>query len=121
LLRLVEPQPDPILNAEPAAWDLVREDLAHQDWTQDMLTLVDLDMLARDQFGLDKYGMRLQPSNGRDNLVDAYQEILDFLVYLRSELFEREGSGKEAVEIRVLYLESLNVALSLRNIIRIRS
>lgn len=67
-------QPVPVPNSLPAAWDLVMAD-----------------MRERDRFGEDKYGVRLQPSNGRDFLADAYQEALDLAVYLRGAIYERDG------------------------------
>jgi hypothetical protein len=49
------------------------------------------DMSDRDQEGRRKYGTPLQPHNGRDTLIDAYQESLDLCVYLRTAIFERDG------------------------------
>jgi hypothetical protein len=72
--ELIEKQPDPYSNNLPAVWDLVIND-----------------MRDRDQFGLDKYGTRLQPNNGRDSLTDAYQEAIDLAVYLRQAIYERDG------------------------------
>jgi hypothetical protein len=46
-------------------------------------------MRARDHAGRKKYGTPLQPRNGRDSLVDAYQEALDLVVYLRNAIEER--------------------------------
>jgi len=48
------------------------------------------DMTERDIFGAEKYGVRLQPGNGRDFLVDAYQEALDLVAYLRGAIYERD-------------------------------
>ena len=45
---------------------------------------------SRKQFGIEKYGTILQPGNGRNNLEDALDEIVDALVYIRCELFERD-------------------------------
>jgi hypothetical protein len=45
-------------------------------------------MKDRDVTGAAKYGTRLQPFNGRDSLVDAYQEALDLVVYLRQRIEE---------------------------------
>jgi hypothetical protein len=67
-------QPDPKRNALPAVWDLVVAD-----------------MVRRDQAGEAKYGVRLQPHNGRDVLRDAYEEALDLCVYLRSAIYERDN------------------------------
>ena len=41
--------------------------------------------------GIEKYETPLQTFNGRDGLVDAYQEALDLCVYLRQVLEEREA------------------------------
>lgn len=46
------------------------------------------DMNARRDFGLKKYGTVLQPFNGRNPLVDAYQEQLDNLVYTKQAIIE---------------------------------
>ncbi len=67
-------QPSPVANALPVAWDLV-------------LT----DMQERDRIGRERYGVPLQPYNGRDQLKDAYAEALDLCVYLRAALYERDG------------------------------
>ena len=52
--------------------------------------LVVADMVERDRIGRAKYGTPLQPFNGRDALVDAYQEALDLAVYLRQAIYERD-------------------------------
>lgn len=70
----VPDQPPPLPNAQIAVWDLVLAD-----------------MRERDQIGRARYGTPLQPHNGRDALVDAYQEALDLAVYLRQALYERDG------------------------------
>ncbi len=57
----------------------------------DVWLLVLKDMEARRQLGIQKYGTPVQPGNGRDALVDAYQEALDLCVYLRQAIAEREG------------------------------
>jgi len=76
--RLLKAQPKPKKNQRPAVWDLVIAD-----------------MQRRDQMGRKKYGVRLQPHNGRDQLQDAYEEALDLAVYLRCELWEREYARRE--------------------------
>jgi hypothetical protein len=72
--RLVSEQSAPQPNQLPAVWDLVLAD-----------------MRQRDADGRAKYGTPLQPHNGRDALVDAYQEALDLAVYLRQAIYERDG------------------------------
>ncbi len=71
--QATEHQPAPTPNARPAVWGLVVAD-----------------MRARDQEGRRRYGTPLQAGNGRDPLVDAYQEGLDLVVYLRQALAERD-------------------------------
>lgn len=53
--------------------------------------LVIQDMQARDQLGRERYGTPLRAHNGRDALVDRYQELLDACVYARQEIYERDG------------------------------
>lgn len=71
---LTAPQPAPKTNNHPPVWPLVM-----------------VDMAQRDAEGRKKYGTPLQPHNGRDVLVDAYQEALDLAVYLRQAIYERDG------------------------------
>lgn len=71
----VADQPPPIPSDRPAVWDLVIAD-----------------MRDRDAVGRERYGTPLQPHNGRDALVDAYQEALDLAVYLRQAIAERDGA-----------------------------
>lgn len=51
--------------------------------------LVIADIKERDDNGLKKYGVRLQSFNGRNSLIDAYQEVLDLTVYFRQAIEER--------------------------------
>ncbi len=53
--------------------------------------LVIADLRARLDLGIRRYGVGLQPFNGRDALLDAYQEALDLAAYLRQCLYERDG------------------------------
>jgi len=53
-------EPDPTPNSEPACWLEVIKDVKHQA----PATLIS-DMILRDQFGREKYGVPLQPNNGR--------------------------------------------------------
>lgn len=49
------------------------------------------DLEARTAVGVKKYGTQLQTHNGRDALMDAYQEALDLVQYLKQEIMQREG------------------------------
>lgn len=55
----------------------------------DVWKLVINDMDTRRRAGIKKYGTPVQPFNGRDPLIDAYQEVLDTAVYLRQAIEER--------------------------------
>lgn len=68
----IDDQPHPVPNGGSPLWDLVIAD-----------------MRERDQIGRQRYGTPLQAFNGRDALVDAYQEALDHAVYLRQAIEER--------------------------------
>ena len=67
-------QPGPTSNDQPAVWPLVIMDMAN-----------------RDRVGRIRYGVPLQPHNGRDALRDAYEEALDLCAYLRQAIMERDG------------------------------
>ncbi len=69
-----KPEPPPRPSNETPAWDLVLADIAE-----------------RDKMGVEKYGQRLTPGDGRDSLVDAYQEALDLVVYLRKAIEEKRN------------------------------
>ena len=56
----------------------------------EVLPFVIQDLKARSEFGFKKYGTVLKTNNGRDSLMDAYQEQLDLIMYLKQELLERE-------------------------------
>lgn len=71
-MNLNDPEPPPKPTTSRPVWELVIDD-----------------MQQRDQDGRRKYGVPLQAGNGRDPLVDAYQEALDLAVYLRQAIEER--------------------------------
>lgn len=49
------------------------------------------DIQDRIDIGYKKYGTKLETNNGRDALMDAYQESLDLVMYLRQAILERDG------------------------------
>jgi len=67
-------QPLPVKNDHPFMHDLVK-----------------IDIEARKQIGIRRYGQALQPHNGRDGLRDVYEEILDAAAYMRQLIYERDG------------------------------
>ena len=52
--------------------------------------LVITDIRERASMGKDKYGTHLRANNGRKPLVDAYQEALDLVMYLRQKIEEEK-------------------------------
>lgn len=71
MIKQIVDQPPPRGDGRPV-WDLVVDD-----------------MRERDNLGRARYNTPLRTRNGRDALVDAYQEALDLSVYLRQEIEER--------------------------------
>lgn len=55
-------------------------------------SLVMDDLIQRTEKGINTYGQALRANNGRDALVDAYQEALDLAMYLRQAIAEQEES-----------------------------
>lgn len=53
------------------------------------------DFEARSEEGSKKYGTRLKTFNGRDALMDAYQEAIDLVMYLRQAIAERAQGNEE--------------------------
>lgn len=78
-------QDAPKPNMNPAVWGLVL-----------------LDMADRDLKGAEKYGTRLQPHNGRDFLLDLYEELLDAVVYARGLRKEMVCLGNDLRQALVL-------------------
>jgi hypothetical protein len=68
----IEDQPPPVPNDRPSIHDLVKHDID-----------------VRKRLGQERYNSLLQAHNGRDALVDAYQEALDLACYLRQAIEER--------------------------------
>lgn len=106
-----ERQPDPTTNASRAIWPLLIEEVRFGSYGGDTPEKAHLlaDMAARDAFGRAHYGTPLQAGNGRDALIDAYQEALDLCVYLRQA--KEEGVLSETTG---LIVNAVGIALALR-------
>lgn len=76
-MKVNNEQSPPISNASTPIWDLVIAD-----------------MHERDHVGRQRYGTPLQAGNGRDALIDAYEEALDLVVYLRQAIEEQNASTR---------------------------
>lgn len=59
----------------------------------DIWPLVLEDLKARVELGISRYGTVLQSLNGRDPLLDAYDEAMDLVLYLRQVIEERKTNG----------------------------
>jgi hypothetical protein len=99
----------------------------------EVLPMVIADLQARSEMGRAKYGTTLRVNNGRNALMDAYQESLDQVMYLRQRLEEdrlREEAehntlldgpvfvGMSLAEARIARLRKGNVACSHTDTIR---
>lgn len=84
-MDLNAPQPAPTAGEGEAVWPLIYDSVALvlPDWLK-------ADMKGRHELGVAKYGTPLRVWNGRDAVVDAYQEALDLAVYAKQAL-ERVG------------------------------
>ena len=59
------------------------------------------DLIERREFGTSKYGEPLKAFNGRDPLIDAYQELIDLLVYIRQHM-EESNADESTILLRML-------------------
>lgn len=84
--ELIQEQKEPKKNDGESVWKLVRLDVESNFGAGHRSLLKD--MIDREELGIKKYGTPVQAFNGRDCLIDAYQEMLDCLVYLRQKLEE---------------------------------
>lgn len=69
-----EEQPEPVNTSDVCIQDLVISDFDE-----------------RKLLGIERYGDTVHPFNGRDPLVDLYQELMDAVIYLRWMLYEKYG------------------------------
>ena len=72
-----------------------------------IVPLVIKDLQNRRKFGRKKYGKELCVWNGRDPLIDAYQEALDLAIYLRQAI-EQHHTAKNAIEEYIKHIGKRN-------------
>ena len=65
------------------------------------------DFQIRRESGKVKYGTELLSFNGRDPMIDLYQELLDAVVYIRQVLMERQAAPQGALASAQGVLERL--------------
>ena len=97
-------QSAPTHNARPGVWQQIITEVSK--WPIPPAKVIE-DMRARDQFGTEKYGTPLQSFNGRDALVDAYQEALDLCAYSYQH-------WEETGEMEDLYHKAIKITIRLR-------
>ncbi len=117
-----KPQPPPLPTDRTATWDLILADMRAREPEPELHAAILRDMVERDAIGAAKYGVRHTSHNGRDNLIDAYQEHLDAAVYLRAEMAERgitlrEWATQEDFEVRGAYEMVLGNITHIRRIL----
>jgi hypothetical protein len=81
-------EPAPVRNDLPCIQDLVAEELYAAGFAR-----IAKDILFRKDEGVKKYGTVLQPRNGRNPIMDTYQEVLDGMVYMRQAIWEESRSS----------------------------
>lgn len=71
-----------------------------------ILGLVIADFRERERVGIERYGTPLQAHNGRDAMVDLYQELQDACAYIRQKIEERtDDTLAERARIHQLALD----------------
>lgn len=105
-------------NENEPIWDLVIKDIyPSKIMSWELSTALVADMRERDETGRKRYGTPLQAHNGRDAVIDAYQEALDLVAYLKQATVERPGE----LFLRVLYrLALLTVVYFKRRLLKSR-
>lgn len=99
------PEPPPTGDGEDVTLALI-EELAETGGHGKLVR----DLIERRQFGIDKYGTPLRTHNGRRHMHDAYQEVLDLVVYLKASCMENdEGWGylHQAVDLATSMAEEV--------------
>lgn len=63
--------------------------------------LVITDIEERKRVGIERYGTPLQTFNGRDAVIDLYQELLDATMYVRQHIEERKRGTATVLLMRL--------------------
>lgn len=74
--------------------------------------LVIQDIRKRVKVGKKTYGVYLQANNGRDCLMDAYEEALDLAKYLRQKIEEEKGMKTKRKEERLKKSETQHLPVA---------
>lgn len=90
-----------------------KEELSGSSWYEDdpaKSEALAADLDERDRIGRETYGVPLYSHNGRDPLIDLYEELLDAYVYATQYKLEHEdSSAARVVEDALRHVHSLIV------------
>jgi hypothetical protein len=113
-------QPKPIdVEGAISSHDLVIQDLLEAAPMNPECVMLADDFKKRKEYGLRKYGVVLHPDNGRDHVKDAFDEVVDLLVYLRTLMV---ADDEEMFDVFVEdYRAAVQIALKLRIKMTVRS
>jgi len=108
------PEPPPTNNEHPAIADVVAADFVALGNLEG--AAVAADIMARKAFGMAKYKTPLQPFNGRDVVMDLYQELLDATKYARVLLYENQYAAKDDSDALDIYEQLKEIVLTVNKI-----
>ena len=109
---LNEPQPMPIGGSGPDIWGLVIADVRPRYGK--LWSSIVLDMADRNDMGRSKYGQTLRAGDGRDHLIDEYQESLDCVVYIMQQIEEVGPAVAQRQQLPDIYEIALKLAYYLK-------
>jgi hypothetical protein len=107
-----QPAPQP---GQRVVLDQVVQDLRDRPGDLSEVEPIIADLAARAEMGFKKYGCYLQTHNGRDALMDAYQENLDLVMYLGQALQECGSDPVCWLEVWGLYQRSMELAVMIKH------
>ncbi len=110
---VILPEPPPVrspgsVDVWPLVWDDIRV-LNRRSISEARDKLFD-DMHARSAQGFAKYGTTLHTKNGRNHIVDAYQETLDQIVYLRAAIEDATLDELTRLPLVMAYHQAIDTA-----------
>lgn len=96
-INLNTPEPPPIPDSGEEIWPIVISDLRAQGGCNPAFLDRFIEQCRlRETMGREKHGVVFRANNGRNGLVDAFQESLDLIVYLRAALLD-DANGMVAI------------------------
>lgn len=83
---------------------------------EEVLGRMCFDVEERRQLGIRRYGKALQAHNGRDVLLDLYEEVLDALAYAATALEEFKDDFLERIDLAVSFDQLMLIARTVRKL-----